>query len=1310
VNGRAGQGHANPTIVSAARRSGQGAAGRRGLDGRISRTRCAVVLFPIMVIAVLALGASSAHAALSFPFDGQLAPAGGSFEENRPNAIAISDSSGKAYVAAAAEVDVFELAGEVELAPLDGGETPAGSFGTDTVDVAADDQSGAVYVLDRSDGVVDEFDAAGSYVCQITGSPTPSASECNGVAGSATPSAGFSTPGGLAVDQETGEIYVGDADHEAIDVFSGAGAFVRAISLAPVAGELFASEPQGIAVDDANGRVYMSNVLPAVVFVFTKSGEYQTTMDGSNTPEGSFGAVAIVAVAVDNQSGRLFVSTSAQSRVDVFAADGEYLPASFARPFNFPRAVAVDQETHRVFVGDAVEEKHVAEIFGPAQIVPTVATEPAGPVGPHGATLNGSVDPAEVQLTECFFQWGPTEGYGQIAPCVPAAGSIAADSNSHPVSAEITGLQAGTTYHFRLVAANANGPGQGADQILQTPPPPAIAGVGATDLTSEGAGLIARINPQGFDTTYHFEYGTDTSYGVSVPVPDGDIGSGSTPVAVEQHVSGLVPGITYHYRVLATNADGTTTSPDHVFVFLAPEGGPSCPNEALRSGLSAGLPECRAYEMVTPAQKNGALIGAITFGAPADIASDGGAVILGADQCFADAASCVAERQTNGTPFTFSRGAEGWTPEALTPSAEAFETNTWWNYDAGAGTALFSMPLTPGGSDQFYAREPGGSFRPIGPLSPPEAHPSFGQTLGSVVALATTSDISHVVYDANPFWPFSESIRSKSLYEYVGRENAEPLLVGVSGGQGSHDLISACESILGELNVTGSALSADGRIVYFTAGICGSGTGANASTPVPVDELFARIDNETAGAHTVAISQPLALAGGASDTGCTTVSCLENVETKSNWRDAAFQRGSTDGSKVFFTDTQQLTNEATQDPVPGDTAASGQCPTATGPNGCNLYLYDAAGTGGRHLIDVSAAGSPTSGGPRVQGVVAVSPDASHAYFVARGVLTTQANGFGESAEDGAENLYAFTRNPGRPSGRLAFVATLPESDLNLWRNANDLANVTPDGRYLVFSSRGALTPDLTRTDGAAQIYRYDSQTGALIRISVGERGFNDDGNGGIGDASIVPGLVGFRHIQVRPDPTMSDDGSRIFFMSSVALTPGALESVLIGNGPQGEPDYAQNVYEWHGGQVSLISDGRDTNSQPAELCAGISSVCLIGTDPTGEDVFFGTADQLVAQDTDTQEDIYDARVGGGFAAPAEPAPCEGEGCKGPSSPAPASSTPGTATFSGPPDPAPKHAKKKHKHKKHHKKKHHHKRGHKSGASANHASHEQGGQK
>ncbi len=154
---------------------------------------------------------------------------------------------------------------------------------------------------------------------------------------------------------------------------------------------------------------------------------------------------------------------------------------------------------------------------------------------------------------------------------------------------------------------------------------------------------------------------------------------------------------------------------------------------------------------------------------------------------------------------------------------------------------------------------------------------------------------------------------------------------------------------------------------------------------------------------------------------------------------------------------------------------------------------------------------------------------------------------------------------------------------------------------------------------------------------------------------------------------MSNDGSYVFFDSSVGLTPQALNDVVIAE-TDGRTYYAQNVYEWHEGHVYLISDGRDVaeNTGASSVCGpagGGSSVCLVGTDATGSNVFFSTADQLLPADTDTELDYYDARTCTSESpcvkqAPPPLPPCIGETCHGTPAGTPLSPNVPSATFNG----------------------------------------------
>jgi hypothetical protein len=294
----------------------------------------------------------------------------------------------------------------------------------------------------------------------------------------------------------------------------------------------------------------------------------------------------------------------------------------------------------------------------------------------------------------------------------------------------------------------------------------------------------------------------------------------------------------------------------------------------------------------------------------------------------------------------------------------------------------------------------------------------------------------------------------------------------------------------------------------------------------------------------------------------------------------------------------------------------------------------------------------------------VSPEGRRVYFVAHGKLANNPSALGAEAVAGANNLYVYEpddRHPGQ--FKTVFIGALVAGDhfgeAGLWKIQVGLgAEATPatdtgtDGRYLLFASKSDLTRDAAGT--GRQLYRYDSEAEEgkqLVRVSIGQHspagfecpatktiqeGFNCNGNNGdeMRMARSVAQIGGSRAGPL--GVSISDDGAYVFFQSRAGLTPQALNDQQIGE-TAGTPFFASNVYEYHEGQVYLVSVA---DSHAVE---NSSTVLLIGASHSGQDVYFRTADPLVTQDTDTQQDIYDARVGGGFStAPAGGPPCQQE--------------------------------------------------------------------
>ena len=539
-------------------------------------------------------------------------------------------------------------------------------------------------------------------------------------------------------------------------------------------------------------------------------------------------------------------------------------------------------------------------------------------------------------------------------------------------------------------------------------------------------------------------------------------------------------------------------------------------------------------------------------------------------------------------------------------------------YDVSAdlrGTLWGLGTLTqPAGHSDLYIEQPRGVFSQVGPFTP---DPTVANA-NRYSYLGASADISHVLFSTEPGyrWPFDETAGSAStLYEYTGTGNSAPSLVGVSGGAGSNELISQCGTLLGSSGLGGSkgsvynAISASGARVFFTA--IGADEEECGGHQPPIDELLAREEGPTREMRTVAISEP-------SPEDCS--ACI--ATPPGGLQDAVYQGASQDGSEVFFTSAQKLLPEADQGTM-------------------NLYEYAFKAPAGERLTLASRPVFSGAAAAEVQGVARISEDGSHAYFVAKGVLSSLANSAGAFAVADAENLYVYERDAQFPSGHTAFLVTLSPADAADWARDDDRPVLaSADGDYLVFISRADLLGE-GLTPEVAQVFQYNAHSGVLVRVSVGEGGF-----GGDDVAPLYGATLATQQTDAFDSPTTAasmsapEDGA-VFFASPEALTPEALSQT----DALGEPE--PNVYEYRAGGVQLISDGRDNSALD-----GAPGVQLLGSDPSGGDVFFTTADSLLPQDTDTQQDIYDARVEGGFPAPAPTLSCEGEECQGPPSPSP----------------------------------------------------------
>jgi hypothetical protein len=365
----------------------------------------------------------------------------------------------------------------------------------------------------------------------------------------------------------------------------------------PQGGKLTAKSPEEIGSGQFGSSVALSskegnsaliggpadNGKVGAAWVFTRSGSAWSQQGakltgGGESGTGEFGSsvalsselgnIALIGGPGDNSKvGAAWVFTRSGS---TWSQQGEKLTAKSPEEIGagqFGSSVALSSEAgDTALIGGAGDNLRVGAAWAFLNPPPTVVTEAGSSITQTSATLNATVNPNGGEVSECKLEYGTTTSYGSSAPCTPAPGS---GTSPVAVSASVTGLGGNTTYHFRVSATNAAGTSKGSDQMFKTLlGPPAVETKAASEVKQTSATLNATVNPMGAEVTEcKLEYGTTTSYGSSTPCTPAP-GSGTSPVAVSASVTGLAANTTYHFRVSATNAGGTSKGSDQTLKTL----------------------------------------------------------------------------------------------------------------------------------------------------------------------------------------------------------------------------------------------------------------------------------------------------------------------------------------------------------------------------------------------------------------------------------------------------------------------------------------------------------------------------------------------------------------------------------------------------------------------------------------------------------------------------------------------------------------------------------------------------------------------
>ena len=315
-----------------------------------------------------------------------------------------------------------------------------------------------------------------------------------------------------------------------------------------------------------------------------RAGNVTVTLPDTTIESGPTGTV------LPSEVSFLFASNEPEAGFECSLDSESY--SSCASPKSYPEIVR-GEHTFDVRAVDAAGNRDATPATRTFQVVqpPTVVTEAPTEVKAEEATLVGLVNP-KGETTTYQFEYGTSTSYGSVVPTTPEG--VGAGSEALSVGQTISGLGAGTTYHFRIVATNSSGTAQGDDQTFTTSGAPTAATEAATEVKAEEATLNARVNPERASTSYQFEYGTSVSYGSTAPASPAVLGSGNEAVEVSEALSSLAENTTYHYRVVAENEVGVTYGEDETFET------PSLPEATTEAAVSVEANEAVVAGTVDP--------------------------------------------------------------------------------------------------------------------------------------------------------------------------------------------------------------------------------------------------------------------------------------------------------------------------------------------------------------------------------------------------------------------------------------------------------------------------------------------------------------------------------------------------------------------------------------------------------------------------------------------------------------------------------------------------------------------------------------
>jgi hypothetical protein len=613
---------------------------------------------------------------------------------SEPQQLAVNEANHTLLVAdqGNARVSVFSSSVNSETGETVMAQEPSVGVGalTSPYGVAVDQASHRLYVSDAGSNQIVRYTFT-------TGDPatfTPDPSFTSPAVGSGTGQVG-SFAASIAVDPTTHDLLVADQGNHRVSRYSASGAFVSSFDGSAGADGVFPG-PLSVAVGQ-DGTVYVGDTAsplfgPGHIERFSPSGAPLGDLSGVELP-GSVGVGPIL--------GTLFVGS-----LDLNSGVGQ--PALFGFIGDDPtqrlggftteqdetsRAVAVDDGPGgNLYLGASFFGAYPRNVFvfAPDSVLaPGVSLDDSSQVTPSSAHLSGTIDAGdagETASTSAHFEYytsNPAQTTVLPDLALPGAGANA-------VTADLSRLRPNTTYHVQLKADRVDDPkldpstgytlpyARTASRVVSFTTPttaPAVVEPQIDDVGSTTATISGSVDPFGLHGSYHFEYGPTDSYGSRSPASvDGVIGPvPAAPTIVKAALSGLTPGGTYHYRLVASNSVGTTFGPDRQFT-----------TEPLPT------PEAtRSYEQITPVDKGGALMEGGRFALQETVSSADGPLVT-----FTSLGSFPGADVATGaeTQYVATRGESDWSNQLLDPPVTTLITEPQRGSSSLSGTFLIQHP------------------------------------------------------------------------------------------------------------------------------------------------------------------------------------------------------------------------------------------------------------------------------------------------------------------------------------------------------------------------------------------------------------------------------------------------------------------------------------------------------------------------------------------------------------------------------------------------------------------------------------------